>query len=242
MGKDTIFSTPVSDSKVFTFDKEVANVFDDMIVRSVPMYHEIQGATTRLIVKLCKPDTNIYDLGCSTGNTLISLADEILDPSTKIIGIDNSPDMLEICKSKLIRLRALDRVELQEADILTFTPNNASAIILNYTLQFAPPEQRLVILKRCYQGLIPNGTLILSEKVIHQEPKLQSLFTDLYYDFKRRNGYSELEISQKRTALENVMVPLSTEENIALLKQAGFSRVELYLKWHCFSTFVAIKD
>ena len=240
--RDQIFNERLETVSDFKFDAKVVSVFDDMISRSVPFYQEAQAASARLAKKLCGSGSVVYDLGCSTGTTLLRLANEIEDESIRFVGVDNSEPMLARCKEKLLAARANHRTELVLGDIAELIPKNASLVLFNYTLQFIPPEKRGSILSRIFHALNPGGALLLTEKIRHSEPLFDELMVDLYYDFKRDNGYSELEISQKREALENVLVPLTLQENFTLLKDAGFQKVELHLKWLNFASIVALKD
>ena len=240
--RDSIYDEPISTVEDFKFDTQVAEVFDDMVTRSVPLYKDVQRATAALASRLAQPNTTVYDLGCSTGTSLVELCQVINDESIKFVGVDNSEAMLEQCKEKLTRLGLSRRVNLYCEDIANFAPKNASVVVLNYTLQFLAPESREAVVCEIHKHLLPGGALLLSEKVHHKDSRLQSALTELYYDFKRENGYSELEISQKREALENVLITYTAEENAELLKRCGFKNVEQYLKWYTFVSLVALKD
>lgn len=241
MTKDEIFSKPISEIKDFSFDSNVARVFDDMINRSVPLYDHVQTASARIAAKFAKPNSTIYDLGCSTGTTLIKTSAEISDPSITLTGVDVSEPMLAECRTKLARLGLNHRVSVCNESVTTFAPKNASFVFLNYTLQFIEPTLRKGVLRLIFDNLLEGGALLLTEKVVHDDSLIEELITDLYYAFKRDNGYSQLEISQKREALEKVLQPLSVQENISLLKTVGFTSVDVFLKVYPFTTFLAIK-
>lgn len=242
MSRDEIFRSEQSKVQPFEFNTQVAFVFDDMISRSVPAYGQVQRLSAQIAAKFYQPGTAVYDLGCSTGTTLIEILKLISDPQLKLIGLDNSAAMLEQCAKKLSALGFKGRAELCEADLADLTAKNASTVICNYTLQFVAPDKRPEILSRIHAGLRAGGAFVLTEKVREADAELEKLTTDLYYDFKRANGYSELEISQKREALENVLVPLTLEENFELLKRAGFTGVTLLQKHLPFCTFLAKKN
>lgn len=241
MPRDTIYSKPLSTVKEFVFDEQVVEVFDDMIHRSVPMYEEVQMATAALTAEIITPGTTVYDLGCSTGSTLIALCTLIKDPSIRFIGIDNSQAMIDRCAKRLQSCNFQDRVKLIHEDINDSPLPEAQVVILNYTLQFIPPTDRLALLKKIYKALPKSGAILFTEKLSHKDPTLSDVFTTLHLDFKKRNGYSHLEVAQKREALENVLVPLSLEENIELLSDSGFSSIELYLKFYTFGSLIAVK-
>lgn len=241
MGKDKIFNSIRDITSPFEFNQEVADVFDDMLVRSIPFYKEIHKLIIDLVDKYYLGDGFIYDLGCSTGTT-IQIIDKHLNEkniSGKYYGIDTSAPMIEKAKSKLQNIKNL---ELVHGDMLDLDFKNAEVVILNYTLQFIKEEKRNAFLKKVYAGLKPGGLLVLSEKIKSPTTNIQDLITELYYDFKKANGYSELEISQKREALENVLVPLTANDQIQLLESSGFSQSEMIFRWYNFASFICIKN
>jgi len=212
-----------------------------MLQRSVPMYEECQDLAVHWCVKYSQSSTYIYDLGCSTGSLLVKLA-KTLKPhaSIKLIGVDNSPAMLKKSEEALKNFPVpYELVEENLNENLTFI--NASVIVLNYTLQFVQPENRVPILQNIYNGLISGGSLVLIEKVKSEVPELNNTFIEFHHQFKEQKGYSKLEISQKREALENVLTPWTVKENSNLLTSAGFSTVDLFFKWNNFAGFIALK-
>ena len=212
-----------------------------MLQRSVPMYEECQDLAVHWCVKYSQSSTYIYDLGCSTGSLLVKLA-KTLKPhaSIKLIGVDNSPAMLKKSEETLKNFPVpYELVEENLNENLTIV--NASVIVLNYTLQFVQPENRIPLLQNIYNGLIPGGSLVLIEKVKSDVPELNNTFIELHHQFKEQKGYSKLEISQKREALENVLTPWTVKENSNLLISAGFSTVDLFFKWNNFAGFIALK-
>ena len=219
----------------------MARVFDDMLKRSVPMYQECQDLAVRWCAQYAKPSTSIYDLGCSTGSLLIKLARN-LEPSAriKLIGVDNSSAMLKKAEETLKNSPLpCELVEENLNDKLTFA--NASVVVMNYTLQFAQPENRVPVMQNIYNGLIPGGSLVLIEKVKSEVPELNNTFIEFHHQFKEQKGYSKLEISQKREALENVLIPWTVKQNSDLLNSAGFSTADLFFKWNNFAGFIALK-
>ena len=231
MNKDTIFSTPIEKLGDFTFDESVAEVFPDMIQRSIPGYSNIITAIGMLA----------DDLGCSRGAATLSARRHIQQPNVKIIGIDNSQPMVERCRQHIAAYHSDIPVDILCDDIRQVEIKNASMVILNFTLQFLPPEDRVALLTKIYQGLNPNGLLVLSEKFRFEDTAINELLIDLHHQFKRANGYSELEVSQKRTALENVMRTDSIDSHKVRLKNVGFSHVELWFQCFNFGSMVAIK-
>jgi tRNA (cmo5U34)-methyltransferase len=238
---DKVFET---DSKVsdFTFNDEVAAVFDDMVSRSVPYYDEMQRMTVELVRDFAVDDSNIYDIGCATGTTMALIDHCIGDTKAMLVGIDNSKEMLKQADEKLTELGMRHPYELKCADIHKRMPvENASVVVMLLTLQFARPLYRERIVQRLCQGVRKNGCLLLIEKITSEDTLFNRLFIEHYYDFKRRNGYSEMEIAKKREALENVLIPYRLEENIELLKSAGFRQVEVFFRWYNFCGLIAAK-
>lgn len=241
MSKDTLFSAPIEKLGDFTFDESVAEVFPDMIQRSVPGYSNIITAIGMLAARFVTEYSNVYDLGCSRGAGILSIRRNVEKSGVKIIGVDNSEPMVERCRRHLEAYHSDIPVEILCDDIRHIEIENASMVVLNFTLQFLPREDRLALLRKIYQGLNPNGVLVLSEKFTFEDHTINELLIDLHHTFKRANGYSELEVSQKRTALENVMLTDSIDTHKARLKQAGFSQVELWFQCFNFGSMVAIK-
>ena len=241
MNKDTIFSAPIEKLGDFTFDESVAEVFPDMIQRSVPGYSNIITAIGMLAERFVTANSNVSDLGCSRGAATLSARRHIRRPNVKIIGVDNSQPMVERCRQHIAAYHSDIPVEILCDDIRQIDIQNASMVILNFTLQFLPPQDRVALLEKIYQGLKPNGVLVLSEKFRFADEQIDELLIDLHHQFKRANGYSELEVSQKRTALENVMRTDSIETHKVRLKNVGFSHVELWFQCFNFGSIIAIK-
>ena len=241
MGKDEVFKDEFDKAYDFKFGANVAKVFDDMVNRSVPFYGEIQRMMAELAADHAREETFVYDLGCSTGTTMIGM-NTMVDQNIKFIGLDDSQEMLDKCKSKLMELGFSRPYELRCADLgQGVRIENASVVVLCLTLQFVRPIYRERLLKDIYNGLNPGGVLILVEKILAEESNFNRDFIKYYYNYKRRNNYSELEISQKREALENVLVLYKLSENITLLRDQGFTDCEVFFKWFNFAGLVAVK-
>lgn len=229
----------------FAFDERVAQVFDDMVSRSIPFYAEIQRIQADLIMEFLPEDSGIVcDLGCSTGTTIKQLTQHAKCPvSAKFKGYDNSEAMLAKARDKLSEAIKNNRVELHIADLACLPQlPSCHAIILNWTLQFVRPIDRELLLKKCFNALESGGVLLLSEKIISADPKLNRLYIDHYLEFKSsQSGYTDTENLRKREALENVLIPYRLDENIALLRRAGFKRMETYFQWFNFVCIIAIK-
>ena len=239
--KDTLFSAPIEKLGDFTFDESVAEVFPDMIQRSVPGYSNIITAIGMLAERFVTANSHVYDLGCSRGAATFSARRHINQPNVKIIGVDNSQPMVERCRQHVAAYHSDIPVEILCDDIRHIEIKNASMVILNFTLQFLPPQDRVALLEKIHQGLNPNGVLVLSEKFRFEDEQTNNLLIDLHHQFKRANGYSELEVSQKRTALENVMRTDSIETHKARLKNVGFSHIERWFQCFNFGSMIAMK-
>jgi len=240
MARDTLFEIKEPAEK-FEFNERVADVFDDMLDRSVPFYEKVIEMTAEILDRSLQAGDTVYDLGCSTGTTLIALARKLESKNLKFIGIDNSKAMLDKAIRKAEMYSMADRIDFIEMDITRAEFSGAGGIILNYTLQFIKPSIRPEFLKNIYNGLHGSGVLILSEKIVCRDKEIDLQFMDSYHRYKKMRGYSELEISNKREALENVLVPLTIQENCDLLVQAGFTSVETFFQWFNFVSFVANK-
>ncbi|KXI23184.1 carboxy-S-adenosyl-L-methionine synthase CmoA [Photobacterium sanguinicancri] len=240
-GHDNIFAAPIEKMGDFTFDARVAEVFPDMIQRSVPGYSNIISAIGMLAERFAKPHSNIYDLGCSLGAATLSMRRHIQQEGCAIIAVDNSSAMVERCRLHLDAYRSDTPVTVIEADIREIEITDASVVVLNFTLQFLSPNDRQQLLEKIYAGLRPGGILILSEKYIFEDESANELLIDLHHDFKRANGYSELEISQKRSAIENVMRPDSIDTHRERLANIGFSSSEVWFQCFNFGSMFAIK-
>jgi len=233
---DKVFTKPIK--KQFEFDEEVAAVFDDMLERSVPFYKESQKITQFFVKKNLPEDGLIYDLGCSTASLLLNIHRD-LDVNATLIGLDTSDAMLDQARKKCEAYGV--NIEVINADILEYNYKRADLFISNYTLQFIRPLMREKLIKKLANSLKEEGLFIFSEKVISHHSKLNKDLIECYYDFKKKQGYSEYEIMQKREALENVLVPYSEEENIKMAIENGFSHCEVVFRWANFATFIAIK-
>ena len=241
-GKDQIYAINQGEVSDFTFDRSVVEVFPDMIKRSVPGYPIILDTIGQLAAQYAQPDSNIYDLGCSLGAASLSMARQIQTAGVNIISIDNSAEMVARCQQHIAAYRTEVPISVSCQDVLEANIENASIVVLNFTLQFIAPDKRADVVSKIYDGLRPGGILILSEKIKHPSDGGNELLIDLHHNFKRQNGYSELEISQKRSALENVMQTDSFSTHDSRLKDAGFSEVVLWFKWFNFCSIVAKKD
>lgn len=225
----------------FAFDEKVAGVFPDMIRRSVPGYETVIALLGLLAERYAQPGSRIYDFGSSLGAATLSMRRRIPYEDCTIVAVDNSTAMTGRCRQFLKEDDSPVRVEVVCADIRDIRVEQASLLVLNFTLQFIPPEQRQALLDHIYQGLLPGGVLILSEKLAFEDDQEQQFQTDMHLAFKKANGYSELEISQKRTALENVLVPDSIETHQQRLQQAGFPRVHRWFQCFNFASLLACK-
>ncbi len=238
---DTVFSKPQESIEPFTFDEQVAEVFPDMLRRSIPGYATSLNMIEMFASRLSIPGSRIYDLGSSLGAATQAVCRGLKTSPVQIIAVDNSPAMIRRSRDILHRQPETAAVQLVCADICSVRIANASLVILNYTLQFLEPEERLLLLKRIFNGLQPGGALLLSEKIAFEDETEQAFQTDWYYAFKTYNGYSQMEISQKRTALENVLIPDTWQTHRRRLQEAGFKTIHLWHRFFRFASMIAIK-
>lgn len=241
---DRIYATPQPQVSDFAFNEDVVRVFPDMIKRSVPGYPTIVENLGVLAAQFAQPGSALYDLGCSLGAVTQAMRRHVKSEGCRVIGVDNSAAMVTRCHEYLhaqdSMFQELLPYELIEGDILALDFQPASVVALNFTLQFIEPERRLELLTRIRQSLLPGGALILSEKLRFEDEAEQALLTDLHIAFKRANGYSELEIAQKRSALENVMKPDSLQQHRERLLAAGFRQVTPWFQCLNFASLVAL--
>jgi tRNA (cmo5U34)-methyltransferase len=238
--RDTIYQSedPVA---AFVFDDKVAAVFPDMINRSVPGYGTIVSMIGTFAERYGQPDTRCYDLGCSLGAATISMRHHLTVPGCRIVAVDNSPAMISRCKELLDSDKSPVPVDLVCADIQDIEITNASVVVMNFTLQFIAPERRATLVRKIADGLRPGGMLVLSEKIHFEDPALNQLFTDLHHRFKEQNGYSQTEISRKRAAIENVLIPESLRVHERRLRESGFGSFAVWFQCFNFASMVAVK-
>ena len=245
MKKDRIFLTSAHEPGSFEFNAEVAEVFDDMLERSVPFYKEQQAMIISLCRELWPPGTIIYDLGCSTATTLTGLAHE-LSSEVRLVGYDNSRPMLDKASIKVRESNYQPRIELRYGDLngdLVKTPlHNAGIVIMGWTLQFISPSRRDEVIRWIYASLVDGGALLVTEKVLTNAKPLSDFYTNLYHAFKRKRGYLEVEIARKREALENVLVPYRSADNLELFQRNGFKVAETFFQWFNFAGYLCIKS
>ena len=237
---DNLFARPLNKVTDFAFDEQVADVFPDMISRSVPGYQEILNTIEQLAQRYVTPTTRIYDLGCSLGAASLAAAHGC-QHNNDIYAVDNSKAMLSRCARYVGQFSHAERIQLFHNDITDIAISDASMAIMNFTLQFVEPTKRKPLLQKIYDGLTPGGILVLSEKFRHSESLGNDVLIDLHEEFKRANGYSELEISQKRAALENVMKLDTLDIHHERLAEIGFSSTVVYYQRFNFCSMVAIK-
>lgn len=238
---DQLFSTPIDKLGDWTFDEKVAEVFPDMVQRSVPGYSNIISMIGMLAERFVQPNSMIYDLGCSLGAATLSIRRNIKHENCHIVAIDNSLPMVERCKRHIDAFKANTPVDVICDDICNIQMQNASMVVLNFTLQFLTPESRQQVLNKIYQALNPKGILVLSEKFSFTDSTIDDLLFNMHHDFKRANGYSELEISQKRNMLENVMLTDTIEIHNERLTKAGFTHINTWFQCFNFGSIIAIK-
>ena len=240
-GYDDLFSQPQQSVSEFVFDDNVAGVFADMIKRSVPGYSTLLTGIAAISNQYATPGSNCYDLGCSIGASTLSMSNAIPHPDCKIIAIDNSAAMINHCRENFQQTEVKQDIEIICDDVLSYPINNASVVVMNLTLQFIPLHKRQHCINRIYEGLLPGGVLILSEKLDFINTRENQWQQTVHHGFKQLQGYSTLEISQKRTALENVLIPETQKTHQQRLETAGFQFTTTWFQCFNFVSMIAIK-
>jgi tRNA (cmo5U34)-methyltransferase len=232
--RDTLFAELVAEPSTFSFNDAVVDVFPDMIQRSVPGYGTVVKMSGILSEQYAQEGTHIYDLGCSLGESIRSVEGALNGRDCHLVGVDNSPAMIS-------KAQQMDSgIKWRLADVTTLPLERSSVVIMNFTLQFIPIEQRLSLLTKIREAMVPGGLLILSEKLMLPDPDMDALMIDLHHDFKRSQGYTDLEIAQKRDAIENVLIPETAETHTQRLQEAGFLRSSIWFQCLNFASFIAI--
>jgi len=244
MTTDKIYEVQ-SGEKPFRFNDDVAKVFPDMLRRSIPGYAATIEAIGSLAARYIRENTNCYDLGCSLGAATLAMRQGARQPGCRIIAVDTAPAMIERCREIVVeddrQASSGIPVELIQSDIRDIGIENASMVVLNYTLQFLPMDDRDKLMRSIYEGLNDGGLLVLSEKVVDENDEIEQLLVDLHHEHKRRNDYSALEVSRKRAALENVLIPETVAAHRSRLTAAGFRHAAVWLRYFNFVSIIAIR-
>ncbi|MCD4719474.1 MAG: carboxy-S-adenosyl-L-methionine synthase CmoA [Desulfobacula sp.] len=241
MEKDQVFADKKFRIKPFEFNEEVTNVFDDMLNRSVPFYMESIKRQSQLTAEYYQEGSRIYDLGCSHGNVGMLILNQLKHRKFSMVAVDSSKPMIEKYLKRLGKHDSTPQIELVCGFLEDIQIKKASVVLINLTLQFLDKEKRDDLIKKIYQGMNPNGILLLTEKTVHTSKVLDDLQTKFYKTFKLENGYSQLEISQKRDALEKVLIPDTIETHKNRILNTGFTTFDVWLKWFNFASMIAIK-
>ncbi|MGB2248387.1 MAG: carboxy-S-adenosyl-L-methionine synthase CmoA [Alcanivorax sediminis] len=239
--QDKIYATAHQQVGRFSFDETVVRVFPDMIRRSVPGYPTIIDMIGVLAARYAQPDTCLYDLGCSLGAATTAMTALTQEQGNRVVAVDNSPAMIRQADTLLAHAGLSERVTLVEGDVADMDFDSCSMAVLNFTLQFIAPERRDAFIKRLAAATVPGGILVLSEKIRFEDDAENTLQTELHHAFKRNNGYSDLEISQKRTALENVLIPETLAAHEARLRKAGYRHIHVWFRCFNFMSLLAVR-
>lgn len=240
--RDRIYAQDDAEVRPFEFGHSVVRVFPDMIERSVPGYRLLLELTPLMAARAVQPDSRVYDLGCSLGAATLAARRAVQADGVEIIAADTSPDMVSRCREIVAADNSRVPVEVVEADACDLPIDNASLVMMYFTLQFIAPAQRDALMPRIAAGLRPGGVLLLAEKLAFEPEENQRWLDTHHHDFKRAQGYSDLEIARKRQALENVLVPESRADHHRRLKAAGFDRVVDWFQCFNFAAFAAVKS
>ena len=239
--KDAIYQTDTGMSGRFVFDEKVVRVFPDMIGRSVPGYEWVVPMTGLIARRYARPGSVLYDLGCSLGASSLAMRSAVNVRPVSMVAVDNSAAMVKAFQEKLGASPGEIPIEIREADVLDTRVENASVVVLNFTMQFIDPQRRDELIRNIHAGLNEGGVLILSEKIRFAEDADQARQTALHEDFKRAKGYSDLEIAGKRAALENVLRADTEQRHRRRLAAAGFAQVDRWFQCFSFCSYLAFK-
>lgn len=238
---DNLFAKSRAVTSGFRFDEQVVKVFPDMIARSVPGYELVVPMIGLLARRYAQPNSNIYDLGCSLGAASLAMSLAVRAEDTRIVAVDNSEAMVARCKKSMMEKGGAVPIDVRLQNMLDTKIENASVVVLNFTLQFLDRGQRQTLIGQIAEGMRPGGVLILSEKICFAETPEQADQTTWHHDFKRAQGYSDLEIAQKRNALEDVLRPETEAAHIKRLQQAGFTSIRRWFQCFSFASYIAFK-
>ena len=241
MSRDDIYNDTDVQAGTFEFNDAVARVFPDMLRRSIPGYGQTIEAIGMLARRHVQTDSHCYDLGCSLGAATLAMRHNIKADNCRIIAVDNAAAMADRCRAIVEADDATTPVDVLHADLRDVPIENASMVVMNYTLQFLAPSDRQSEIARIAEGMRPGGVFVLSEKVIDENRAFDETLIELHHDFKRKNAYSELEIARKRAAIENVLIPETVATHTDRLKAAGFQQAGVWLRWFNFVSILAIR-
>jgi len=243
MVKDTLYAPEKTKNKPFEFNEDVARVFPDMLKRSIPGYGASIQAIGSLAGRFVQPDSHCYDLGCSLGASTRAILKNITVAGCHIVAVDNAPAMVRRARALLESDSTPGRTQVSviEADVQNVEITNASMVVMNYTLQFLPLDERPAMIHRIAAGMIPGGVFVLSEKVVDEDAGIEAALVKLHHQFKRSNAYTDLEISRKRSALENVLLPETVATHQRRLIDAGFRNVGVWFRYFNFISILAIR-
>lgn len=227
----------------WVFDEEVANCFEDMLQRSIPQYDVMRKTTFELASPFLenKKWFSLLDIGCSDGLGLVDYVKRF-GAHGKFLGIDCSDAMLKKAEERFSGFCNAGVCDFRNIDLRESFPVGQYDIIQSIlSIMFIPIQYRQSIIQSVYDNLKPDGCFLFVEKVLGNSAKIDSLLVDKYYDIKRQNGYTEEQIMRKQLSLEGVQVPVTSNWNVDLLKQAGFRYIDVYWRYLNFVGYIAIK-
>lgn len=241
MTRDEIYRACDDPAAPFEFSGQVVRVFPDMIERSVPGYRLLLELTPIVVRRAVQPDTRIYDLGCSLGAATLAARRAIQAPGVHITAVDNAPEMVKRCREEIAADNSKVPVDVVESDIRDVTIENASLVLVYFTLQFLPPDARDELVATIRRGMVDGGVLLLAEKFAFESESARAWMDAHHHDFKRVQGYSHLEIARKRQALDNVLVPETRRAHRERLERAGFREINDWFRCFNFGCIAAVK-
>ena len=241
MSEDRIYASENADDGAFEFNEAVAAVFPDMLKRSIPGYAASIAGIGTIARQFVTEESRCYDLGCSLGAATLAMRQSISGRDCRILSIDNSSAMIRRCRKIINDDESSIPVDVIAGDVREMKIENASMVVMNYTMQFLPVDDRDQIVEKIFSGMNKGGVFVLSEKVVEQDPVVEKMLVDLHHEQKKRNAYSDSEISRKRAAIVNVLIPENLATHKTRILKSGFSHVGVWLRFFNFVSMVAIK-
>ncbi|WP_169813485.1 methyltransferase domain-containing protein [Nocardia vaccinii] len=217
----------------------MTKVFGNMLSRSIPEYDVMRQTVLSCGLEFVAPNSAIVDCGASDGGAIAPFVDRFAD-ECRYLCIESSEPMANALRHRFSKHSS---VEIYRKDLRCFYPEVAADLTLSVlTLQFIPIEHRQRVVRNIFEHTRPGGALVLVEKVLGADAEIDEMMVRLYHRHKYENGYSREQIDRKALSLEGVLVPVTADWNIELLRQAGFDRIDCFWRWMNFAGWIAIRS
>tara|TARA_Y100000589_G_scaffold118994_1_gene113237 strand:+ start:12378 stop:13076 length:699 start_codon:yes stop_codon:yes gene_type:complete len=209
--------------------------FEKHISKSVPCYHLTHKLGLELSDFFCKPNTNVFDIGSTSGSFINSLLERHNDKDINFNGIEISTSMYS---QSVLRY---PKINFYNEDVRDCDLHNSSFISSYYTIQFINPQYRQKLINKIFESLNWGGGFLMFEKVRAPDARFQDYMIQIYNEFKLSNEFTPSHIMSKSRSLKGVLEPFSTAANIEMLQRAGFKDIMTVYKYISFEGFLAIK-